>query len=118
MAEELGPCEVQGAQMKPHASPDLALAARAWIHSSDYVDMTFRQAALLSLICDEPGPHRVRELARSLGVEKPVVSRCADTFGSIGLAKRVSDPEDRRSVLIEATALGRSTREAMRLRDR
>jgi DNA-binding MarR family transcriptional regulator len=100
--------------MSSRSRTDLAIASMAWIHSSNYIDMTFRQAALLSVLCDEPGPHRVTELARRLAVDKTVVSRAADMFDVMKLARRVSDPDDRRGVVIGVTALGRSIREAMK----
>jgi DNA-binding MarR family transcriptional regulator len=93
---------------------DIAKAAMAWLHSAKYIDMTFRQAALLSVLCDEVGPHRGRYLAKSLGLERWVVSGGAKRLEALALARRVPGLDDRRSVVIEVTALGRSLREAMK----
>jgi len=99
--------------MSLNPQSDLALAALTWVHSQDYVNMTLRQAALLAVICDEPGPHTVRGLAEALGVSKAVVSRAVHALMFIGLAGRRSDPSDRRSVLVDATVSGRAIRSAM-----
>jgi DNA-binding MarR family transcriptional regulator len=106
----------QGAPvMNSSAEFDLASVILAWTQSDKYIDMTFRQVALLASICDDPGPHYVRELARRLHISTPVVTRIADKFASLGLARRVQDPADGRSILIEPTARGRSIRKAMTL---
>ncbi|QTH19745.1 MarR family transcriptional regulator [Rhizorhabdus wittichii] len=93
---------------------DLAALSLAWLASPAYVDLTTRQAAILAIVCDEPGVHTVRGLAKRLGVSKPVITRALNSFGSMGLVQRVKDVDDRRSIFAEATDAGRSVRAAMR----
>jgi DNA-binding MarR family transcriptional regulator len=52
------------------------------------------------------GPHTVRGLAADLNVSKSVVTRSLDKLGDTDLARRVPDPADRRSVLVERTPAG------------
>ena len=77
----------------------------------DYVrsgepDLTNRQMALLMLVYLEQGPHTVRGLAKALNVSKPAITRALDRLGELDLAKRKTDPQDRRSVLVQRTTKG------------
>jgi DNA-binding MarR family transcriptional regulator len=70
--------------------------------------LTIRQLAVL-LTCyllDEE--HTVRQLAATLHVAKPAVSRMLDHLVVEGLIERRADPRDRRSVLFERTCAGQA----------
>jgi len=73
----------------------------------DGLDLTARQLAVLLVCCLDDAPHTVRGLAQRLTVAKPAITRATDRLEEFGLAKRQSDPRDRRSVLLVATPLGR-----------
>lgn len=73
---------------------------------ADGPDLNVRQAAILLRVSLEPGPHTVRGLAEALQLGKPAVSRALDALEGLGLAQRVPDETDRRSVLVQTTARG------------
>jgi DNA-binding MarR family transcriptional regulator len=73
---------------------------------ADGPDLNVRQAAILLRVSLEPGPHTVRGLAEALQLGKPAVSRALDALEGLGLATRVPDESDRRSVLVQSTARG------------
>ena len=73
---------------------------------ADGPDLNVRQAAILLRVSLEPGPHTVRGLAEALSLGKPAVSRALDALSGLGLATRVPDETDRRSVLVQTTARG------------
>lgn len=52
------------------------------------------------------GPVSLNDLARAEQVRPPTMSRIVDALESAGLARRRVNAEDRRAVLIEATAAG------------
>ncbi|MET8051996.1 MULTISPECIES: MarR family winged helix-turn-helix transcriptional regulator [unclassified Streptosporangium] len=56
----------------------------------------------------------IGELARAAGVSSRNVTGLVDTLEHDGLARRVADPKDRRSVLAEITPAGRAWMEAFR----
>lgn len=69
-------------------------------------DLSARQLAILLTIYLEPPPHHVRDLARKLGVTKPVITRALDTMGKLELVARRRDENDRRDVVIQRTVKG------------
>ncbi len=69
-------------------------------------DLSLRQISILLTIYLEAPPHTVRDLARKLGVSKPVVTRALDTMGKLDLVSRRRDSKDRRNVLIQRTVKG------------
>ncbi len=73
---------------------------------ADGPDLNARQAAILLRVSLEPGPHTVRGLAEALKLGKPAVSRALDALSGLGLAVRMPDDSDRRSVLVQPTARG------------
>lgn len=93
---------------------DLAALSLAWCQSNPQVELTLRQMALLGIVCDEPGPHRVRHLAKRLNVAKPVVTRAANKFTAIGALERKRSTTDKRDLELCATDLGRDLRAALR----
>lgn len=52
------------------------------------------------------GPLSLNDLARAEQVRPPTMSRIVDALEAAGLARRRTNPNDRRAVLIEATARG------------
>jgi len=92
---------------------DLAAAARRFVLSPEYQDLTVRQLALLCVVADDEGPHHVRHLAKTLGVSKPVVTRAVNHLSRCGLLGRQRRPEDRRDVVIALTDAGREFRKTL-----
>ena len=52
------------------------------------------------------GPRRVGELAEAEQVEPPTMTRLVDGMERDGYVVRVADPDDRRAVIVRATAKG------------
>lgn len=72
----------------------------------DEPDLSIRQMSILLTIYLEAPPHTVRDLARKLGVSKPVITRALDSMGKLELVTRRRDEKDRRNVLIQRTVKG------------
>jgi DNA-binding MarR family transcriptional regulator len=51
-------------------------------------------------------PQTVRGLAAALNVSKSVITRALDKLGDMDLTRRIPDPGDRRSILVERTGTG------------
>jgi DNA-binding MarR family transcriptional regulator len=62
------------------------------------------------------GPISLNDLAAAEQVRPPTMSRIVDALEAAGLARRRSNQEDRRAVLIEATARGTAVLKAGRRR--
>jgi DNA-binding MarR family transcriptional regulator len=60
------------------------------------------------------GEHTVRGLAAELNVSKSVITRSLDKLSEMDLARRIPDPADRRSVLVEHTATGKRLLDELR----
>ena len=60
------------------------------------------------------GPIRLSELTDAEGVNPTMLSRVVADLGDAGLLDRVSDPDDRRAALVQATPEGRRLSERMR----
>ncbi len=80
----------------------------------DGPDLSARQFAVMLICYIEAGPHTVRGLAARLDISKPAVTRSLDRLEELSLARRVVDPADRRSVLIQRTREGTSHMSAVR----
>lgn len=72
----------------------------------DEPDLSVRQMSILLTIYLEAPPHTVRDLAKKLGVSKPVVTRALDSMGKLELVSRRRDDKDRRNVLVQRTVKG------------
>ncbi len=72
----------------------------------DEPDLSVRQICILLTIYLEAPPHTVRDLAKKLGVSKPVITRALDSMGKLELVSRRRDEKDRRNVLIQRTVKG------------
>lgn len=97
-----------------NAAIDLGAGALGFIRAGGNAELTLRQLAILAIICDRPGPHRVRDLAAELAVGKPIITRAIHAFQRHGLALCHKE-EDRRSVDLEPTDAGHVVRAAMRV---
>lgn len=86
----------------------LDLWRRATIESvrREAPDLTARQLAVLLTVYTTQPPHTVRGLALQLNISKPAITRAVDRLSEFGLAKRKTDPDDRRSVLLQRTVRG------------
>lgn len=94
-----------------HALAVLARIARmqsliARIRSGE-TDLTDRQKAILMIICLTEGPHRTRDLAATLNVLKPVITRVMNTLTEHGFMRRTHHDQDRRDCFAEPTSAGR-----------
>jgi DNA-binding MarR family transcriptional regulator len=72
----------------------------------DEPDLSVRQMSILLTIYLEAPPHTVRDLARKLGVSKPVITRALDSMGKLELVSRRRDDKDKRNVLVQRTVKG------------
>ncbi|HWX49725.1 MAG TPA: MarR family transcriptional regulator [Roseomonas sp.] len=71
-------------------------------------DLSARQLGVFLTVYMGEGPHTVRGLAAALNVSKPAITRALDRLGELDLARRKTDPQDRRSVLVQRTVKGAS----------
>lgn len=95
-----------GAQLKPVQALDLWRGAIVESVRRDGPDLSARQMALLLTVYLTPPPHTVRGLATSLNISKPAITRALDRLSELGLIKRKTDDQDRRSVLVQRTVKG------------
>lgn len=72
----------------------------------DAADLSARQMAVLLTVYMTQPPHTVRGLAELLNVSKPAITRALDRLGELSLARRKTDPKDRRSVVVQRTVKG------------
>ena len=72
----------------------------------DGPDLSARQLGVFLTVYLGEGPHTVRGLAKDLNVSKPAITRALDRLGELDLARRKTDPKDRRSVLVQRTVKG------------
>jgi DNA-binding MarR family transcriptional regulator len=57
------------------------------------------------------GPLRLSELAEIEGLNPTMLSRVIAELGAAGLVRRITDPNDRRAALVDATPAGKRMRE-------
>lgn len=75
--------------------------------ASDGPDFTARQLSVFLKVYLEPGTeHTVRGLAAALNVSKPAITRALDRLAEADFAKRETDTNDRRSVIVRRTPKG------------
>ena len=72
----------------------------------DQPDLSARQTALLLTVYLDPPPHTVRDLARSLAISKPAVTRALDRLEKHEFLRRAEDGRDRRSIIVLRTIKG------------
>lgn len=74
----------------------------------DGPDLSARQLGVFLTCYLQDGNHTVRGLASELNVSKPAITRALDRLGELDLARRKTDPMDRRSVLVQRTLKGQA----------
>ena len=74
----------------------------------DGPDLSARQLSIFLTCYLEDEAQTVRGPAAKLNVSKPAITRALDRLTEFDLVRRKSDPEDRRSVLIQRTIAGNS----------
>nr|WP_294514825.1 MarR family winged helix-turn-helix transcriptional regulator [uncultured Rhodopila sp.] len=99
-AWQLLPIPVSDAQVRLLRETIVALVRR------DSADLSARQLGVFLTCYLSDDAHTVRGLAAALNVSKPAISRSLDRLGKFHLARRKTDPLDRRSVLVQRTAKG------------
>ncbi|MDA8250078.1 MAG: MarR family transcriptional regulator [Rhodospirillales bacterium] len=96
--------------MDQMSSPDLAVNMLREVIVSlvrrDGPALSAHQLAVYLTCYLTDGHHTVRGLAAELNVSKSVITRSLDKLGEMELARRIPDPADRRSVLVERTSPG------------
>ena len=92
--------------MKSHASLTPWMTTLIDYVRSGRPDLTNRQMALLLHVYLHDGPHTVRQIARVLGVSKPVVTRALNRLGALGYLRRERDENDRRNIFVVPTDEG------------
>ena len=70
--------------------------------------LTWAQARVLRLLYEAPGPMRMADIACRLEIVARSATSMVDALAATGLVTRMGDPTDRRSVLVEASATGRT----------
>ena len=94
------PNPVSDAQVRLFRETVVALVRR------DSADLSARQLGVFLTCYLNDDPHTVRGLAAELNVSKPAITRALDRLGEFDLARRKTDPLDRRSVLVQRTTKG------------
>jgi DNA-binding MarR family transcriptional regulator len=79
-------------------------------------DITRTEAGLLNTLSE--GPRRITELAELEGLAQPTVTLLVGRLEERGWVKRQRDPDDRRAVLVSATAPGSTALEQLRSESR
>src|SRR3954462_14302573 len=72
----------------------------------DGPDLTARQLSVFLICYLEDEAQTVRGLAAKLNVSKPAITRALDRLAEFDLVRRKTDPQDRRSVLVQPTTTG------------
>ena len=100
---------VQGQQQ------DRAVAAIKWMHDEtlDQLDLTMSDWHVLNSLrwAGEPYRRKAGELARRADLTSGAMTSRLDALEKEGLVRRLRDPDDRRSVLVELTSKGRQKHE-------
>jgi DNA-binding MarR family transcriptional regulator len=78
----------------------------------DSASLTFVKWRMLDALVKAKSPVSLGKLAEHLNCVKSNVTQLTDRLEAEGTVRRVSDPEDRRSILIELTESGRSMHKA------
>lgn len=84
----------------------MRLARRLRQMHEESLGLTQNQLSLLGLLTNA-GPRTVGQLAELEKVQPPAITRTVKALEQLGLAQRVSDPEDGRRAVAEVTGRGR-----------
>lgn len=74
----------------------------------DRYSLTVRQIATLDLICTTHAGKSVMDVADTLNIGRPSVSRALDKLGDAGFVTRAQDGRDHRKIVVQPTAQGRA----------
>lgn len=74
----------------------------------DSPDLSARQLGIFLTCYLQDKNHTVRGLAAELNVSKPAITRALDRLGELDFARRKTDENDRRSVLVQRTPKGQA----------
>jgi DNA-binding MarR family transcriptional regulator len=88
--------------------------ARQLNASSTGEGLTPSQASVLGLVVAR-GPLGLGELAQLEGLNPTMLSRVVGALDSLGLVRRMPDPNDLRSISVEATAAGRRSDQRVKI---
>jgi DNA-binding MarR family transcriptional regulator len=91
------------AEALPHR---VATLSRLFLQRSS-IDISRTEASVMSAISG--GPRRITDLAGATGVTQPAITLLVNRMQDRGWARRGPDPDDRRAVRVELTALGAAT---------
>lgn len=91
---------------------DLIDQAVTFVRSPLYIELTVRQFAIIGVAMGEAEPVRVKDMARTLNVAKPVVTRALDALERHGFVERRRG-EDKRDRFIHVTDAGIAFRSAI-----
>jgi DNA-binding MarR family transcriptional regulator len=69
-------------------------------------DLNLRQLAILLVSETADHPVTVKSLNLTIGLSKPAITRSIDRLAAFKLVRRLPDPQDRRSVLVEVMPSG------------
>jgi DNA-binding MarR family transcriptional regulator len=72
----------------------------------DGPDLTARQLSVFLTCYLEDEAQTARGLAVQLNIARPTISRAMDRLSEFDLVRRMTDPLDRRSILVQRTATG------------
>jgi DNA-binding MarR family transcriptional regulator len=90
-----------------------AAGQRDLFAAMEEADVSVSQVKTLKILAEADEPMSLGAVSETLGLSLPAISRSVDGLVRRGLVKREEDPRDRRSKLVTATALGRSTYERL-----
>lgn len=71
-------------------------------------DFTFRQVALMAHLSTQDQGVKVRDAAKVLGVQKPIITRAANKLGDLGYVQRRRSEDDWRDCILVITTAGRA----------
>lgn len=80
--------------------------------SLDSAGLTFVKWRMLDALVNAKSPLSLGKLAEHLNCVKSNITQLTDRLEAEGTVRRISDPEDRRSILMELTESGRSMHKA------
>lgn len=89
----------------PATSSVLENFASTWIRSN-HADLSLRHMGVFFTTYLQDDLRTVRGLASYYNVSKPTITRAIDRLSELGHVKRVKDPSDGRSILVERTDAG------------
>jgi DNA-binding MarR family transcriptional regulator len=104
--------------MPVHGTPDQFVAILrdtiVALVRRDGPDLTARQLGVFLTVYLAEGPHTVRGLAKLLNIPRSAITRALDRLEEFDFARRKTEPQDRRSILVLQTTKGAALLREMR----